>query len=79
MVSIQLMVQSPKPFYCLLQFPSVTLSVGWRHTPATIPELSDVDNMLGSWCKLLSLAQDYIPRLKLFCRFKKCSYACFSF
>jgi transposase-like protein len=28
--------------------------------PATLPELADVDNMPGRWCKLLSLAQDYL-------------------
>ena len=28
--------------------------------PATVPGLVDVDNMPGRWCKLLSLAQDYI-------------------
>jgi transposase-like protein len=33
--------------------------------PATIPELSDVDNMPGRWCKLLSLAQDYIASIQV--------------
>ena len=28
--------------------------------PATLPQLADIDNMPGSWCKLLSLAQDFI-------------------
>jgi hypothetical protein len=28
--------------------------------PATLPDLADVDNMPGRWCKLLSIAQDFI-------------------